>query len=97
MTIGLPPAASCSQSLAPVFGSSATIALYGVLKTSLFSTRMGVASNAALLLSGVSGWSAPLWYVAELRHVRPVDLIVRRVACAAGVAAEPRPVGIGRR
>ena len=41
--------------------------LNGVLRKSVPSTRMGVASNAALRLSGVSGCSAPVRYVHATR------------------------------
>jgi hypothetical protein len=41
--------------------------LNGVLRNSVPSTRIGVASNAALRFSGVSGCSAPVRYVHATR------------------------------
>jgi hypothetical protein len=54
--------------------------LNGVLRNSFPSTRIGVASNAAFLLSGVSGWSAPVRCVQATRSCATFD----RSICASG-------------
>jgi hypothetical protein len=54
--------------------------LNGVLRNNFPSTRIGVASNAAFLLSGISGWSALVRCVQATWSCATFD----RLICASG-------------